>query len=148
MNKIKELCASTNEEILIKTIQKLPKNQQEAVKTCFDASKVVSSNGRRYTLNWIYECMLIRIKSRKTYEHIRIHNILTLPSVETIRKYLKHTKGVYGFQPSTFTCLKEKSKHININERRGTIIYIVYLLKKMQLIFYLIYKKVLYCWMK
>jgi hypothetical protein len=64
------LCASTNEEILIKTIQKLPKNQQEAVKTCFDASKVASSNGRRYTLNWIYECMLIRIKSRKTYEHI------------------------------------------------------------------------------
>jgi len=46
MNKIKELCASTNEEILMKTIQKLPKNQQEAVKTCFDASKVASSNGR------------------------------------------------------------------------------------------------------
>lgn len=91
--------------------------------------------------------MLIRIKSRKTYKHIRIHNILTLPSVETIRKYLKHTKGVYGFQPSTFTCLKEKSKHININERRGTIFFF-YLLKKMLLIFYLIYKKVFYCWMK
>lgn len=114
MNKIKELCVSTNEDILMKAIQKLPKNQQEAVKTYFDVSKVASSNGCHYTLNWIYECMLIRIKSRKIYEHLRIHNILALLSVETIRKYLKHTKGVYSFQSSTFTCLKEKSKHMNI----------------------------------
>jgi len=51
MNEIKVACASTNEVILMKTIQKLPKNLQEAVKTCFDATKVASSNGRRYTLN-------------------------------------------------------------------------------------------------
>jgi hypothetical protein len=50
----------------IKAIQNLPGNQQEAVKTCFDTSKVASSNSRHYTLNWAYECMLIRIKSRKT----------------------------------------------------------------------------------
>lgn len=105
----------------MKAIQNLPGNQQEAVKICFDASKVANSNGRRYTLNWIYECILIKIKSRKTYEHLRIHNTLALLSIETIRNYLKHTKGVYGFQSSTFSCLKEKSKFINVAERRDNI---------------------------
>lgn len=72
----------------MKAIQNLPRNQQEAVETCFDALKVSSYNGRRYTLNWIYEYMLIMIKSRKTYEHLRIYNILTSFSINN-KKLLK-----------------------------------------------------------
>jgi len=74
MNKTKELCASTNEDILMKAIQKLLKHQQEAVKTCFDASKVASSNGRRYTLNWIYECIwYIYTKVFMVFSPVHLH---------------------------------------------------------------------------
>lgn len=102
-------------------INKLPKNHQEAVNACLNASKVSSANGRRYTLNWIYECILIRIKSKKTYEHLRTYGILALPSTETIHKYLLHTKGVYGFQSSTFKSLKEKACHMRPEEKKRLI---------------------------
>lgn len=116
---LKKECATKNLEPIMEAIKLLPNSQQEAVKACLDASKVSRANGRRYTLNWIYECILIRIKSRKTYEHLRIHGILPLPTIETLQKYLLHTKGVYGFQSSTFASLKEKSFHMKPEERRG-----------------------------
>jgi len=40
------------------------------------------------------------------------HDILSLPSIVTLDKYLANTKGMYGFQTSTFNCLNEKSKHM------------------------------------
>lgn len=41
-------------------------------------------------------------KSKKTYEHVRSHVILPLPSIVTLDKYLANTKGMYGFPTSTF----------------------------------------------
>ncbi|OXU20161.1 hypothetical protein TSAR_000280 [Trichomalopsis sarcophagae] len=70
----------------------LPENQRLAVRACFNASKIEDQKGIRYTTQWIYECLLLRIKSRKTYNHLRTHNILCLPSWETLNRYLKHLK--------------------------------------------------------
>ena len=79
-----------------------------AVQACFNASKV-KKNGIRYTNQWIYECLLLRIKSRKTYSHLRKHDILCLPCFETLNRYLKSNKGTYGFNDSTFQILKVKT---------------------------------------
>jgi len=51
----------------------------------------------RYKNKWIYERILFRIKSAKTYHHLRSHNILTLPSNKTLNRYMKIVKGCYGF---------------------------------------------------
>jgi len=52
---LKKECATKNLEPIMEAIKLLPNSQQEAVKACLGASKVSRANGRRYTLNWIYE---------------------------------------------------------------------------------------------
>lgn len=101
-------------------IKLLPPAQQEAVRCCFEASKKKSPSGRRYTLEWVYECMLMRIKSPSLYQHIREHEILPLPCNSTIRGYLRHYSGAYGFNPSTMKMLKEKSRDMAPEKRRGS----------------------------
>lgn len=66
INVIRISCSESEEDIIEEAICALPKEQQIAIKTCFSASKVKSDKGMRYTSNWIYECILLRIKSKKT----------------------------------------------------------------------------------
>lgn len=68
------------------------------------------------------ECILIRIKYKKTNEHLKTHGILALPSIETIQKYLLHTKGVYDFQTGTFKYLKEKASYTRIEEKEVVLL--------------------------
>jgi len=97
----------------------LPKAQQEAVRACFEAAKRKGPSGRRYTAEWVYECLLMRIKDRKLYEHIRSHGILVLPCASTMRGYLRHYGGTFGFQPQTLELMKIKAEELDPNKRRG-----------------------------
>lgn len=112
-------CAKTDEEVLKKAIEKLPESQQAAVNACFKASKVKSKKGMRYTNPWIYECLLLIIKSRKAYNHIRSHNILAVPSVETLNRYIKVIKGSYGFNDEIFDVLTQKTSEMEPDKVRG-----------------------------
>lgn len=112
-------CSKKKKDVLEEAIQNLSKNQQEAVKTIFDCSSKKGPSGRRYTIEWVYECMLMRIKSPALYQHIREHDILPLPCNSTIRGYLKNYSGAYGFQPSTFQMLSKKAEELDEAKRRG-----------------------------
>lgn len=116
---LQKKCADASLQAVEERIKMLPSIQQDAVRTCFAASRVKGTKGRRYPLNFIYECLLLRIKGPKVYEHIRAHNILPLPSINTLRRYIRNIKGSYGFQQATFDCLKEKSKDMAPEDRRG-----------------------------
>ncbi|KAK0160305.1 hypothetical protein PV328_007733 [Microctonus aethiopoides] len=59
----REKCASASESVIEKEILSLPPIQQESVRACFAAAKLKNSKSRRYTIEWVYECLLIRIKS-------------------------------------------------------------------------------------
>lgn len=100
-------------------ISGLPNVQQEAVRTCFASAKVSNSKNRRYTLAWIYECLLIRIKGRAVYEHLRTQKLLPLPCIHTLNKYISKMNGCYGFQKSTFELLKKKASYMKAEDRRG-----------------------------
>ncbi|KAJ8911512.1 hypothetical protein NQ315_012483 [Exocentrus adspersus] len=113
-------CAIVEKEVLEKAITDMPPSQQEVVRTCFAAAKVRNPKGRRYTMAWIYDCILLRIKSRASYEHLR--NTLPLPCAQTLHKYIKRVQGCYGFQKSVFQLLKEKSKVMSPEERRGVLL--------------------------
>ncbi|XP_067204347.1 uncharacterized protein [Linepithema humile] len=124
-NKIKYLkhkCTQCNEKIIEETISKLPQNQQLAVQACFAAAKLKDNRGMRYSNEWVYECILLRIKSAKTYNYLRSHNILTLPSNKTLNRYIKIVKGCYGFQSSTFEILKKKTANMEPNDVRGVLL--------------------------
>jgi hypothetical protein len=85
----------------------------------FSASQLKNPKGRRYALNWVYECLLLKIKIRRAYEHLRAHDILALPSVSTLSRYIRQIKSGYRFQQATFDCLKEKSKELAPEDQRG-----------------------------
>jgi len=109
------------EEKIDEIIKDLPQTQQEAIKMCFKASLVKSGKGIRYTNNWVYECILMKIKSPALYQKMRREQILPLPSLVTLQRYIKMLEPAYGFQKSTFEMLKEKSKHMDDAERHGNI---------------------------
>lgn len=97
---IQKRCArlKQNDEKFQETISKLPQPQQENVLACLQAAKKFKGQGNRYTTHWIYQCLLLKIKSNSAYNHLRKHKIMALPSPSTLHRYLKKLKPTYGFQ--------------------------------------------------
>lgn len=63
-----------NDQDFMKNVDLLPTSMQEQVKACFAAAKVKGKKGRRYSTEWIYECFLLRVKGRASYEFLRQKN--------------------------------------------------------------------------
>lgn len=101
-------------------ISQLPENQQEVVRICFQACNIPAKQ-RRYTMDWIYMSLLMRIKSKKLYEHIRELNILPLPCRDTLNRYIDKVDTSYGFQPAVFECLKVRASRMEIPEKHGKL---------------------------
>lgn len=128
MEELKSKWYSTKEEIFDSIVSSLPEEQREVVRCCIDAAKHCSSKGRRYTMKWIYECLLLRIKSRKAYEHVRNHNLFPLPSLQTLNKYMTNLDSAYGFNIKVFECLKKKASEMAECDRRGIIFFVFFFL--------------------
>ncbi|KAE9521504.1 hypothetical protein AGLY_018103 [Aphis glycines] len=101
---------------------RLKKHQQEAFKSCIAAAKVSSIHGMRYNTYWVYECLLIRIKSHKAYEHLRKHKILALPSIDTLNRYINKMDSGYGFHKGIFELLKKQLSEMSMEQRRDVIL--------------------------
>lgn len=121
INNLKQKFNLIKEEKINEIIKDLPQTQQEAIMMCFKASLAQSGKGMRYTTNWVYECILMKIKSPALYQKIRRDQILPLPSFVTLQRYIKMLQPVYGFQQSTFEMLKEKRKCMIDSECHGNI---------------------------
>ncbi|XP_018405382.1 PREDICTED: uncharacterized protein LOC108781797 [Cyphomyrmex costatus] len=120
LENLKVQCASQKEEILDEAIASFPPVMKKSIKACWRNSRSNDKHGMRYTKDWILESLLLRIKSRKAYVHLRSLNILALPTIGTLNKYIKN------FSPSgfaLFAMLKEKSTAMKPEERRGTLVH-------------------------
>ena len=51
----------------------------------------------RYEAEWLLECLLIRIKSVASYEHIRKLQLLPLPSRSTLLRLLSGVSCHFGY---------------------------------------------------
>ncbi|XP_051158562.1 uncharacterized protein LOC127279948 [Leptopilina boulardi] len=111
-----------NEDSMMQKIKDLPEQQQKVVKTILKYGKLDNKHGMRYSREWILECILLRIKSRKAYIHLKNHQILPLPALTTLRRYMKNMKPQYGFDPQVFSMLKKKSASIKSEEKRGVLV--------------------------
>lgn len=65
----------------------------------------------RFTSEWMLECILMKIKSPKLYRHLRINNILVLPSNTTIKKYTKCLQRWIWLQQENARSVERKDKH-------------------------------------
>lgn len=106
------------EEFLDDAIKDLPGEQIELVKSCFKYA-TTPCKGRRYTLKWVYECIIMKMKSTKLYKHLRSHNILPLPSLNLFNSYVQRIGSAYGFNISTFEAMAKKAENLPREERSG-----------------------------
>lgn len=108
-------------ETVAERIKLLPDVQKQAVFACLAAAKRKGPHGNRFTQDWVYETILMRIKSPRLYEHIRSRKILILPSRSTLNRYMRKLHPKFGFQQSVFTVLKNKVASYHEGARRGKI---------------------------
>lgn len=79
-----------------------------------------SPKGRRYSQEWIYECIMFRLKAGNSpYLHLRKRGVLPLPCKRTIQNYMSNMESTYGFQDVVFQIMKEKSANLSPSARRG-----------------------------
>lgn len=101
----------------------LSPKQQEAVRHCIVAAKRKGTKGMRFTSEWMLECILMKMKSPKLYRHLRINNILVLPSNTTIKKYTSAYKGKFGFNKKMLEALKEKTSTMDNFGCHGDLLF-------------------------
>lgn len=91
------------------------------MRTCFAAAKRngKEKNGMRYDIKWIYQCLLMRIKAPTMYENLRRNKMLSLPTKETLHKYISSFDKSYGFKEVLFRALKKKILSMPRCARRG-----------------------------
>ncbi|XP_040076523.1 uncharacterized protein LOC115310148 isoform X4 [Ixodes scapularis] len=101
----------------------LPSKQQLAVTACFEAARRKSAKGMQYTNEWLLECILMRMKSPRLYEHNRRHKILALPGRTCLQKRILGFKGGFGFNQKIFEALSEKTKCMDKFACHGGIVF-------------------------
>lgn len=130
MKEIHKIKAEKLESIL----KLLPEEQQILVRACFDAARHHNKKSRRYTNEWIYECIIMRIKAPGLYEKLRTENKIALPSQRTLLRYMQALRPSYGFQENVFTVLKSKAEKMQPGERHGKI-SCYYLFNQLKIVF-------------
>lgn len=76
-----------------------------------------------YEKNWILECVLLRMRSPKLYEHLRKQKILVLPSRTCLQRYVRNFKSGFGFNDTVFKALSAKTESMDVCSRHGGIIF-------------------------
>lgn len=115
-------CAKRDDLVVCKAIEQLPQVQQMLVMQCLNVAKTGGNKrNRRYTPDWVYECLLMRIKSPALYEHLRRKDILPLPTQNTLLKYIRSFDVGFGFKKQLFETLRMKGASLSPQQRRGNI---------------------------
>ncbi|XP_072141043.1 uncharacterized protein [Dermacentor andersoni] len=119
---MKEQNEAVSEEAFENKIKSLPHKQQLAVKNCFLAARRKSHKGMRYNDEWIVECMMMKMRSPKLYEHLRRETIMVLPGRTCLQRYLQRFKGGFGLSANIFNALTEKTKAMDVYSRHGGLV--------------------------
>ncbi|KAH8024578.1 hypothetical protein HPB51_025560 [Rhipicephalus microplus] len=114
--------ANVADKILEDKISSLPRKQQASVRACFQAAKQTSKQGMRYNQEWILECLLMKLKSPRLYQHIRKNEILMMPSNTTLKRYLRSYESAFGFNQAVMNTLKKKTASMSDLERHGGLL--------------------------
>ncbi|XP_077535872.1 uncharacterized protein LOC144148165 [Haemaphysalis longicornis] len=101
----------------------MPPAQLLLLKECISAAKCTAKTNRRYTDDWLLLCLLLNIRSPATYSFLRGNNILPLPCVSTIRKYISMVGLKCGFDEDFFKAFKVKVSKKTSFQKRGMLIF-------------------------
>ncbi|XP_075743646.1 uncharacterized protein LOC142801232 [Rhipicephalus microplus] len=82
-----------------------------------------SATAARYKKEWIYDCLLLKIKSTAVYTFLHENEFLPLPNPRTLYGYPRNRKADFGFDSTLFTVLCEKLEAVPERERRGVLMF-------------------------
>lgn len=119
--KLQQQAAAKNADVLQEQNGSLPIHQQEAVKHCFAAAKV-KPNGLRYSKSWLLDCIIMKMKGPRLYEHMRKNKILALPSKSTLKRYISIYRTLFGFNEKILEKLKSKTEELDVSKRHGGLL--------------------------
>lgn len=101
----------------------LPGAQLTAIKECIAAARLANKKSRRYTEDWLLMCLLLHIRSPSAYSFLRDNNVLPLPCVTTVRKYLSMVRVKCGFDSRFFAAFKKKMATKDEFQRHGILVF-------------------------
>lgn len=84
-------------------------------------SKFKNSKSMRYEADWLLECLLLRIKSFSTYEHLRKKGLLPLPCPNTLRDMLGAMSNNFGFSETALEAIEKLLDGKNLEEKVGVL---------------------------
>ena len=105
-------CDNAQKEAMEYLLDGLTEIQQEVVRH-FMKFKNKNPRLRRYSIEFILECLLLRIKSKAAYEHMRKFGILFLPCKDTLDKYIGKIDRTFGFHDAVFDSLKVRAGRLD-----------------------------------
>ncbi|KAI9556036.1 hypothetical protein GHT06_018603 [Daphnia sinensis] len=76
------------------------------IKAILKKAELKNSESMRYDPEFLLECVLLRIKSKSTYDHLRSNHILPLPSPQAIRRLLCCMPCKFGLNSFALSSIK------------------------------------------
>lgn len=115
-----------NENSLIEKIKDIPNissSQKFLIEECVRICKYKQKTSRRYASEWLVLCLLLHIRSPAGYDFLRKNEILPLPVVSTIRKYLSKINLKCGLDTNFFEAFKLKMKQKSDIFKQGILVF-------------------------
>lgn len=128
---MKQKYKNLSKEKVQDTVNKLhlPTGLKNVIFECINLGKYKNKKGRRYSSDWLLSCLLLNMRSKSTYIFLRRNNILPLPAVSTVRKYLKSVRVKCGLDNRFFELLKNQMSfsfwYKNPNENKDPVIIFI-----------------------
>ena len=69
------------------------------------------------------QCLLLKLKSSTTYNHMRENKILPLPSPETIRRRLSSSDCKFGFNEIALENIKKALANLPVADCWGSLLW-------------------------
>ncbi|KAM7301346.1 hypothetical protein ISCGN_016865 [Ixodes scapularis] len=93
---------------LVQNLDKLSTREKLIFDQCIMKANAKSRKAARYKKEWIYDCLLLKIKSTAVYTFLHENEYLPLPNPRTLCTYLRSLKADFRFDSTPFTVLKDK----------------------------------------
>ncbi|XP_075738533.1 uncharacterized protein LOC142783810 [Rhipicephalus microplus] len=93
-------------------IHKLSDREKLIIDQCIMKANMKCTKAARYKKEWLYDCILLKIKSTAVYTFLHENNFLPLPHSRTLYSNLKNLKAGFGFDENLFAILKDKVGNI------------------------------------
>ncbi|XP_040360287.1 uncharacterized protein LOC121048244 [Ixodes scapularis] len=94
---------------LVQNLDKLSTRKELIFDQCIMKANAKSQKAARYKKEWIYDYLLLKIKSTAVYTFLHENEYLPLPNPRTLCMHLRSLKADFGFDSTLYNSLFSKT---------------------------------------